>query len=140
VSAHANDDVRTILASYRIIAVIGLSPNAYRPSHEVSAYMQEQGYRIIPVNPRVGEVLGERAYPSLRVVPEPVEIVDIFRRPEHVPAIVDDAIAVGAKAVWMQLGISDDAAAARARAAGLSVVMNLCIATTHHGLRTRGEL
>ena len=139
-SFRANDDVRAILAAYRAIAVVGLSPNPHRPSHEVSAYMQEQGYRIIPVNPRIAEVLGEAAFPSLRDVREPVEIVDIFRRREHVPAIVDDAIAIGAKAIWMQLGITDDASAERARAAGLAVVMNTCIATTHHRLRSRGEL
>jgi uncharacterized protein len=134
------DEVRAILSAYRTIAVVGLSPNPDRPSHEVSAYMQEMGYRIIPVNPNVPAVLGEVAYPSLRDIPQPVEIVDIFRRPEHVPAIVDDAIAIGAKVIWMQLGISDEASAARALAAGLAVVMNRCIATTHHALQARGGL
>jgi predicted CoA-binding protein len=134
------DGLRDILAAYRIVAVVGLSPDPHRPSHEVSAYMQEMGYRIVPVNPNIQEVLGEVAYASLRAVPEPVEIVDIFRRPEHVPAIVDDAIAIGAKVIWMQLGIADEASAARARAAGLQVVMNTCIATTHHALRSRGLL
>jgi uncharacterized protein len=134
------DEVRAILSAYRTIAVVGLSPNPDRPSHEVSAYMQEMGYRIIPVNPNAPAVLGEVAYPSLRDIPQPVEIVDIFRRPEHVPAIVDDAIAIGAKVIWMQLGISDEASAARALAAGLAVVMNRCIATTHHALQARGGL
>jgi uncharacterized protein len=134
------DEVRAILSAYRTIAVVGLSPNPDRPSHEVSAYMQEMGYRIIPVNPNAPAVLGEVAYRSLRDIPQPVEIVDIFRRPEHVPAIVDDAIAIGAKVIWMQLGISDEASAARALAAGLAVVMNRCIATTHHALQARGGL
>jgi hypothetical protein len=136
----SSDDLRTILATHKTIAVVGLSPDPHRPSHEVSAYMQEMGYRILPVNPSVAEVLGEVAYPTLRDIREPVEIVNIFRRPEHVPAIVDDAIAAGAKAVWMQLGIADEPAADKARAAGLGVVMNTCIATTHHSLRSRGLL
>jgi predicted CoA-binding protein len=131
---------REILTTSRTIAVVGLSDKPFRPSHEVAGYLKDEGYRIIPVNPHVTEVLGEKAYPGLRDIPEPVDVVDIFRRAEFVPAIVDDAIAIGAKVVWMQLGIVHEAAAARARAAGLRVVMNACLATTHDRLRSLGLL
>ena len=131
---------REILATSKTIAVVGLSDKPYRPSHEVAAYLKDEGYQIIPVNPNITEALGIKAQPSLRDIREPVDIVQIFRRPEHVPPIVEDAIAIGAKVVWMQLGISDAAAAARARAAGLKVVMNTCMATTHDALRQRGLL
>ena len=134
------EDVRQILTASKIIAVVGLSPTPYRPSHEVASYLKDEGYRIIPVNPKISQTLGEKAYPSLREVPEPVDIVQIFRRPEHVPAIVEDAIAIGAKVVWMQLGIINEDAAARARAAGLQVVMNTCMAIAHNALRARGQL
>lgn len=120
-----------ILRTYRTIAVVGLSNDRRRDSHSVSQYMQAAGYRIIPVNPAENEVLGEKAYPDLSSVPEPVEIVDIFRRPEYIPAIVDQAIAVGAKMIWMQQGIVNEAAAATARAAGLEIVMDSCIRTVH---------
>ncbi len=120
-----------ILRTYRTIAVVGLSNDRRRDSHSVSHYMQAAGYRIIPVNPAENEVLGENAYPDLSSVPEPVEIVDIFRRPEYIPAIVDQAIAVGAKMIWMQQGIVNEAAAATARAAGLEIVMDSCIRTVH---------
>lgn len=131
---------REILATSKTIAVVGLSDKPYRPSHEVAAYLKDEGYQIIPVNPNITEALGIKAQPSLRDIREPVDIVQIFRRPEHVPPIVEDAIAIGAKVVWMQLGISDAAAAAQARAAGLKVVMNTCMATTHDALRQRGLL
>ncbi len=134
------DDLRRILATSKTIAVVGLSNRPERPSHEVASYLKDEGYRIIPVNPNLTEVLGEKIYPSLRDVPEPVDVVDIFRRPESVPPIVEDAIAIRAKVVWMQLGIVNEQAAARARAAGLKVVMNTCIATTHDALRGRGLL
>jgi predicted CoA-binding protein len=120
-----------ILRAYRTIAVVGLSNDRRRDSHSVSQYMQAAGYRIIPVNPTESEVLGEKAYPDLASVPEPVEIVDIFRRPEYIPAIVDQAIAIGAKVIWMQEGIVSEAAAAKGRAAGLEVVMDSCIRTVH---------
>ena len=136
----ALDEARQILATSKTIAVVGLSNNPERPSHEVASYLKDEGYRIIPVNPRISETLGVKAYPSLRDVPEPVDVVQIFRRPEHVPPIVDDAIAIGAKVVWMQLGITNEEAAARARAAGLKVVMNTCMATTHNTLRARGQI
>jgi hypothetical protein len=136
----ALDELRDILLTARTIAVVGLSDKSHRPSHEVAAYLQAEGYRIIPVNPTITEVLGERAYASLRDVAEAIDVVDIFRRPQFVPEIVDDAIAIGAKVVWMQLGIVHEEAAARARAAGLTVVMNTCIATTHDRLRALGRL
>ncbi len=120
-----------ILCRYRTIAVVGLSNDPRRDSHSVSRYMQAAGYRVIPVNPEVTEVLGEKAYPDLAAVPEPIEIVDIFRRPEYIPAIVDQAISIGAKVIWMQQGIVSEEAAAKARAAGLEVVMNSCIRTVH---------
>jgi predicted CoA-binding protein len=119
--------IKEILETYRTIAVVGLSSRPYRASHGVSRYMQQQGYRIIPVNPRETEVLGEKAYPSLDDVPEPLEIVDIFRRSEYVPDIVEAAIRRHAKVIWMQQGVIHEGAAERARAAGLEVVMDLCI-------------
>ena len=120
-----------VLRRYRTIAVVGLSNDRRRESYSVSRYMQDAGYRVIPVNPEETEVLGEKAYPDLASIPEPVEIVDIFRRPEYIPDIVDQAIAIGAKVIWMQQGIVNEAAAAKARAAGLEVVMNRCIRTVH---------
>ncbi len=134
------DELRDILLATRSIAVVGLSDKPHRPSYEVAAYLQGRGYRIIPVNPTIAEVLGENAYPSLRAIAERIDVVDIFRRPEFVPEIVEDAIAVDAKVVWMQLGIVHEEAAARARAAGLTVVMNMCMATTHDRLRSMGRL
>ncbi len=127
-----------ILRRYRTIAVVGLSNDPRRDSHSVSQYMQAAGYRIIPVNPEETEVLGEKAYPDLASVPEPVEIVDIFRRPEYIPAIVDEAIAIGAKVIWMQQGIVNETAAATARAAGLEVVMNSCIRTVRQRMEMDG--
>lgn len=134
------DEMRDILASARTIAVVGLSDKPDRPSHTIPAYLQEQGYRIIPVNPNLTEALGEKAYASVRDIPEPVDVVDIFRPPEAVPPIVEDAIANGAKVVWMQLGIVNEAAAARAEEAGLRVVMDACMGATHRALRERGEI
>ncbi len=123
--------IKEILETYRTIAVVGLSSHAWRPSFSVSRYMQSAGYRIIPVNPRETEVLGERAYPSLADIPEAFEIVDIFRRSEYVPDIVEAAIRRNARVIWMQLGVIHDAAAARARSAGLEVVMDRCILQDH---------
>lgn len=120
-----------ILRKYRTIAVVGLSPNRLRPSHGVSQYMQSQGYRIIPVNPGHAEILGQTAYKRLEDIPEPVEIVNIFRRSDQVGPVVDSAIAIGAKVVWMQEGVENDEAAGKARAAGLEVVMDRCILKEH---------
>jgi predicted CoA-binding protein len=126
-----SDEIRDILTASKTIAVVGLSDNPDRPSYHVAAYLQRHGYRIIPVNPGAREVLGERAYPSLRDVPVPVDLVDVFRRSEAVPPVVDDAIAVGARAVWMQEGVVHEDAAAKARAAGLKVVMDRCTLKEH---------
>jgi uncharacterized protein len=124
-----------ILQSARTIAVVGLSPDPRRPSHGVARYLQRVGYRIIPVNPNLDEVLGERAYPSLRALPDPVDVVDVFRRSVFVGPIVDDAIAIRAHAVWLQDGVIDQLAAERARAAGLDVVMDDCMMRRHAQLR-----
>lgn len=123
-----------ILRKYRTVAVVGLSSREDRPSHRVGRYLKEHGYRIIPVNPRETEVLDERCYRDLCAVPEPVEVVDIFRRPGQVPRVVAEAIRVGAKAVWMQEGIVHEAAARRAREAGLEVVMDRCMKKEHEKL------
>lgn len=120
-----------LLRSSRTIAVVGLSDKKSRPSYGVARYMQSAGYRIIPVNPEVEEVLGEKCYPNLESVPEPIDIVDIFRRSEFVPPIVEAAIRVGAKAIWMQEGVIHELAAERARAAGLAVVMDRCLLKEH---------
>lgn len=127
-------ELEKLLRDSRTIAVVGLSSKAWRASHGVSKYMQSQGYRIIPVNPREREILGEAAYAKLEDVREPVDIVNVFRRSEHVPEVVENAIRIGAKAVWMQLGIVHEAAAERARAAGLTVVMDRCILVEHQRL------
>ena len=126
-----------LLLSSKVIAVVGLSSRRSRPSYGVSEYMQGQGYRIIPVNPGETEVLGEKAYATLDEVPEPVDIVDIFRKSESVPEIVDAAIRIGARGVWMQEGVVNEEAAAKARAAGLEVVMDRCILKEHRKLHSR---
>ncbi|NLS79458.1 MAG: CoA-binding protein [Chloroflexi bacterium] len=125
---------KQILEKSKTIAIVGLSPNPERDSHEVARYLQSQGYRIIPVNPQASEILGERSYASLADVPDPVDVVDIFRRPEHVPPIVEAAIAKGIPAIWMQLGVVNEEAAAQARAAGLQVIMDRCMQVEHRRL------
>src|SRR5512139_3642165 len=125
-----NEDINTlrrILKQSRTIAVVGLSANWWRPSYFAAKYMQEHGYRIIPVNPQYQEVLGERCYASLRDIPEKVDIVDCFRRSEDIGPLADDAIAIGAKVLWLQLGVINQEAAAKARGAGLDVVMDRCV-------------
>lgn len=122
------------LRAAKTIAVVGLSGRLFRPSHGVAEYLQRAGYRVIPVNPRETEVLGEKAYPDLASVPLPVDIVDIFRRSEYVPEIVEEAIRIGAKTVWMQEGVIHEDAARRALAAGLEVVMDRCILKEHRRL------
>ena len=129
-----SEEIRQILATAKTVAVVGLSDKPDRDSYHVAEYLQQHGYRIIPVNPAVSSVLGEKAYARLEDVPESIDIVDVFRRPEMVPAIVASAIAVKAKVVWMQLGIAHNAAADLARAAGLQVVMNKCILIEHRAI------
>lgn len=126
-------EIDEILASARTIAVVGLSEKPDRESHMVARYLQANGYRIIPVNPAVAEVLGERSYPDLASIPPEtaVDVVDIFRKLEFIPAIVDEAIARGARAIWMQLGLAHNATAQKARAAGLAVVMDRCMKVEH---------
>jgi predicted CoA-binding protein len=124
------DDIDAILAMKRV-AVVGLSSDPSRPSNDVAAYLQRNGYEIIPVNPVETEVLGERAYASLSDIPEPPEVVDVFRRSEFVSPIVDEAIKVGAKAVWLQQGVINEEAARKAREAGLLVVMDRCMKIEH---------
>ena len=126
--------ITEILHSARTIAVVGLSSKRFRPSYGVAEYMKHAGYRIVPVNPREHEVLGEKSYPDLDSVPGPVDIVDIFRRPEYVPEIVEAAIRKGAKVIWMQEGVIHEAAARRAEEAGLTVVMDRCILKDHRRL------
>ncbi len=120
-----------ILRSVKTIAVVGLSSKRMRPSYSVSEYMQRAGYRIIPVNPAETEVLGEKAYPDLDSIPVPVDLVNIFRRSELVPPVVDAAIRIGAKAIWMQEDVVHEEAAEKARAAGLMVVMDRCVLKEH---------
>ena len=123
--------IEDLLRKSRVIAVVGLSSKKYRPSHGVAEYMQREGYRIIPVNPNETEVLGEKAYSRLEEIREHIDIVDIFRRSEFVPPIVEAAIRMGAGAVWMQEGVVHEQAAEKARAAGLKVVMDRCILKEH---------
>jgi uncharacterized protein len=128
------DTIANLLRTAHTIAVVGLSNKRWRASYGVSEYMQRAGYRIIPVNPEIGEVLGEHSYPDVEAVPERIDIVNIFRRSELVPEIVDAAIRIGAKAVWMQEGVVNEAAAERARAAGITVVMDRCLLKEHRKL------
>lgn len=123
--------LRRILKENRVVAMVGISANWYRPSYFAAKYLQEHGYRVIPVNPSYQEVLGETCYPSLMAIPEKVDVVDCFRKSEEIPAIAADAIAIGARALWMQIGVVNDAAAERAKAAGLDVVMNRCMKIEH---------
>ena len=128
---NSRETIRKILDQCRTIAVVGLSSNSARPSHGVAAYIQRQGYRVIPVNPNETEVLSQRAYASLADVPGKIDLVDIFRRSDEAGKAVDEAIAVGAKAVWLQEGVIDNAAAQRALDAGLLVVMDRCWLKEH---------
>jgi len=127
-------EIGRILKEYRTIAVVGMSPKENRPSHQVAAYLIAAGYHVIPVNPGQSEILGLTCYPDLLSIPEPVEIVDIFRRAEEVGPIVEQAIGVGAKVIWMQEGIVNEEAAATARTAGLKVIMDRCLKVMHENL------
>ncbi|HEY1471976.1 MAG TPA: CoA-binding protein [Candidatus Acidoferrum sp.] len=130
-SSPSSDPILDLLRISKTIAVVGLSSNPSRPSHEVSSYLQSVGYRIIPVNPNEREVLGAKSYPRLEDISEPIDIVDIFRRSEEVPPIIDSAIAIRAKAVWLQLGVISPQACEIARSAGLLAVEDLCLLVEH---------
>jgi predicted CoA-binding protein len=136
--AHQNppdEALRRLLTDARTVAVVGASSRPDRPSHGIFGRLLAAGYRVIPVNPNESLVQGQKAYASLRDIPGPVDIVDVFRRPEHTPPLADDAVAIGAKVLWLQSGIWNDEAAARASAGGLVVVMDECIAVAHSRLR-----
>jgi predicted CoA-binding protein len=124
-------EIIEILRNYRVVAVVGLSAKPDRPSYQVAQYLQEHGYHIIPVNPACQEILGEKCYASLKDIPFPVEVVDIFRKVDAIPAIVAEAMAVKAKAVWMQQGLEEPVSARKAREAGLRVVMDRCMKIEH---------
>ena len=130
----SDQQIKDLLIQAHTIAVVGLSSSRVRASYGVSQYMQSAGYRIIPVNPNEQQVLGEKAYARLEDIPEKIDVVDVFRRPEFVPEVVDAAIRVGARAIWMQEGVADEAAAQRAREAGLFVIMDSCILKEHRRL------
>lgn len=131
---YSDHDLKEILMSAKTIASVGLSSNQNKESYWIASYLKEQGYRVIPVNPTADEILGEKAYPDLTSVPEEIDIVQVFRRPEDVPPVVEDAIQAGAKIVWMQEGIVHEEAAHRARESGLQVVMDACMRSTHRRL------
>jgi uncharacterized protein len=128
---YRSEDIRRILRTCRTIAVVGLSAQWHRPSYFAAKYLQEHGYRIIPVNPAYNAVLGEKSYKSLREIPEKVDMVDCFRKSEEIPAIAEDAVAMGARVLWMQLGVENPAARRIAEAAGLEVVENRCVKIEH---------
>jgi predicted CoA-binding protein len=130
----ATEEIRSILENSKVVAIVGMSPNPERDSYRVARYLIEKGYTVVPVNPRESEILGMRSYPDLASIPFPVDIVDIFRKVEFIPPIVDEAIAVKAKVVWMQLGLAHNASAEKARDAGLMVVMSKCIKIEHASL------
>lgn len=129
-----DSDIRKLLATAKTIAVVGLSPDPSRPSYEVSTYLQAQGYKIIPVRPGGGEILGEKTYASLLEIPFPIDIVDIFRKTEFIPEIVKEALKIKPKAIWMQLGISHTQAAKQASDAGISVIEDRCMLIEHRRL------
>lgn len=127
-------EIRDLLANAKVIAVVGHSDKPHRTSYRIGQYLRQAGYKVYPVNPSVSEIDGETSYPNLASIPKPIDIVDVFRRSEHLSGIVDEAIAVGAKAIWAQLGVADAEAARRAEEAGLQVVMDRCIMVDHEQL------
>lgn len=131
---NSDKDLKDILLSTKTIASVGLSGNQEKESYWIASYLKDQGYHVIPVNPTATEILGEKAYPNLESVPEKIDVVQVFRRPEDVPPVVDAAIKAGAKVVWMQEGIVHEEAAQKARQAGLQVVMDACMRATHRRL------
>lgn len=134
----SDDEIREILTRPMTVAVVGCSPDPTRDSHKVARALQTMGHRVVPVNPQAREILGLRCYGSLRHIEEPIDMVDVFRRSELVPAVVEDAIAVGARILWLQLGVVHEEAAARARAAGITVVMDRCPAVEYRRLVSAG--
>ncbi|MFD2333984.1 CoA-binding protein [Cohnella sp. GCM10020058] len=135
----SRDEIKRILQETKNIAVVGLSGDPDKTSHMVSAAMQAKGYRIIPVNPKEAEILGEKCYKSLAEIPEPIDIVNVFRRPEHTPPIAEEAVAAGAKVLWLQLGIANDEAASIAAGGGLTVIMDRCIKVEDSILLPQGK-
>lgn len=131
----SDDEIRRILEEYRVVAVVGMSNNPVKPGHYVPKFLMRHGYRVIPVNPTVDQILGIRSYPSLLDVPEEVEIVDVFRRPEHTPQIAEEAVKKGAKVLWMQEGIYNPDAVEIAKKGGLIVVWNRCMMKEHNRLK-----
>lgn len=131
---NSDKEMKEILLSAKTVASVGLSSNQGKESYWIVSYLKEQGYRIIPVNPTAAEILGEKAYPDLSSIPDKVDVVQVFRKSEDVPPVVDKAIKIGAKVVWMQEGISNEEAAKKARAAGLQVIMDACMRATHRRL------
>lgn len=131
---HTQDELRTLLQNARTIAVVGHSDKPYRTSYRIARYLREAGYEVYPVNPSITELDGQPVYPDLASVPVPIDIVDVFRRSEHLQGVVQDAIAAGAKAVWAQVGVEDARAASNAEAAGLQMVMDRCIMVDHRSL------
>lgn len=130
----SDDEIKQILSTAKVIAVVGLSTKPDQESYKVADYLKKQGYQIIPVNPNITETLGEKSYPDLQSIPEKIDVVDIFRKAEAIPAIVDAAIQIGAKVIWMQEGIVNNTAAAKAHNAGLKVVMNKCMMKQHKSI------
>lgn len=127
-------EISSLLKEYKTIAVVGLSPKENRPSNQVARYLMEVGYHIIPVNPGQSEIMGKKCYPDLKSIPEPIDIVDIFRKSEDIPPIVESAIEINAKVIWMQQGIVNEEAATLAREAGLTVIMDRCLKVEHMNL------
>jgi hypothetical protein len=140
INMNSDKEMKEILLSIKTIASVGLSSNPEKESYGVVWYLKEQGYRIIPVNPTATEILGEKAYPSLSAIPGKVDVVQVFRKPEDVPPVVEEAIKIGAKVVWMQEGIINEEAAQKAREAGLQVVMDACMRATHRRLNIGPKL
>ncbi len=132
--SHSDIEIQTILTGAKVIAVVGASPKPWRDSGSIMRFLMDAGYMVIPVNPNYREMFGERCYPDLRAVPFPIDIVDIFRRPDEIMPVIDDAIAVNAKTIWMQIDVINETAAGKALRAGLKVVMNLCIAVEYRRL------
>lgn len=135
---YSDQELMTILQEMRTIAIVGISDKEDRPSYRVARYLQEQGFRIIPVNPRLTEVLGEKAYPDLKSIPEAVDVVDVFRKPEEVVPIARDAVEIGAKVLWLQLGVKNEEAEQLAAAAGLKTISDRCLKIEHARLMERG--